>query len=62
MNVETNRAFLEKEREDAREFTEIVLRVPKERKGEIESLVNGFCLGINACKTEEHGKKEPVVV
>lgn len=25
MNVETNRAFLEKEREDAREFTEIVL-------------------------------------
>lgn len=41
---------------------EIVLKVPKERKGEIESLVNGFCLGVKACEAKNQDKKEPVAV
>lgn len=54
--------FLEKQREDGSEFTEIVLKVPKERKSEIESLVNGFCLGVKACETKDQNKQDPVAV
>lgn len=54
--------FLEREREEAQEFAELVLKVPKERKGEIESLVNGFCLGVEACRTKNHDKTDPVAV
>lgn len=44
---ENNNDFLNKERQDAQEFAEIVVRVPKEKKREVESLVNGFCLAAN---------------
>lgn len=62
MNMETKRGVLDKEREDTRELTEIVLKVPKERKSEIESLVNGFCLGVKASEMKNTDKKEPVAV
>lgn len=62
MNVETKRGILDRERDDAREFAEIVLKVPKERKSEIESLVNGFCLGVKACEVKKQDKKEPLAV
>lgn len=61
MNAE-KMGFLEKQRKDGGEFAEIILKVPKERKGEIESLVNGFCLGVKACESKSQDKKEPVAV
>ena len=48
--------FLNKEKQDAQEFAEIVVRVPKEKKREVESLVNGFCLAANM-----YGTKDKVV-
>ena len=40
----TKNEFLNKEKTDAHDFVEIVVKVPKERKSEIEGIVNGFCL------------------
>lgn len=62
MNMETGRVFLDREREDAREFIEIVIKVPKERRKDVENLVNGFCLGVKACESSNQDKKNPVAV
>ena len=62
MNLETKKGFLDRQREDGGEFAEIILKVPKERKGEIESLVNGFCLGVKACEAKKQDDKESVAV
>lgn len=40
----TQNVFLNNEKTDAQEFTELVVNVPKEQKDKIEGLINGFCL------------------
>lgn len=52
-NIES---FLAKERKDALEFVEIIIRVPKEKKKEVESLINGFCLGFSIGRNEPEQK------
>ena len=42
--IRVENEFISKERESAQDFVEIVVKVPKERKSEIEGIVNGFCL------------------
>lgn len=52
-NVEN---FLVEEKKEALEFVEIIIKVPKEKKKDIESLINGFCLGFSIGKKESEQK------
>lgn len=40
----TEKTFIEKEKEDCREFAEVLKRIPTNRKREAKALLEGFAL------------------
>lgn len=42
----TNESYLEREKQDAREFLEVLKRIPSEDKGRALGMMEGFAIGV----------------